>query len=143
MIKNYFKIAFRALKKQKQYAFINVLGLAIGLAAVIILAHYILFHLNFDKHHDKYDKIYRTITKIKYPNGKKLSSPIGMSGVSNHLKEKYDYVKNSTTIYTLEMINKNYQHNDNELKLETYYTDKGFADIFDMKVIRGNLEKVL
>jgi putative ABC transport system permease protein len=59
MLKNYLKIAFRNLLKNKLYSIINVCGLAIGLACFILISTYIKNELNYDTFHDNADRIYR------------------------------------------------------------------------------------
>lgn len=59
MILNNLKIAYRTLKKQKVFAILNVLGLAIGIACCILLMHSIQFELSFDKMHNDAGRIYR------------------------------------------------------------------------------------
>jgi putative ABC transport system permease protein len=59
MFKNYLKIAFRNLVKYKGYSFINVLGLAIGMACCILILLYVQDELSFDKHHENSDRIFR------------------------------------------------------------------------------------
>ncbi|PKP33879.1 MAG: hypothetical protein CVU00_09505 [Bacteroidetes bacterium HGW-Bacteroidetes-17] len=59
MIKNYFKSAYRNIIRNKFYSFINILGLAIGFMATIIILLYNQNELNYDKHNKKYDRIYR------------------------------------------------------------------------------------
>lgn len=62
------RIAFRNLAKNKLYSFINITGLAIGIAACMIISHYVLFQLSFDRFHEKSDKIFR-VTTTSYRNG--------------------------------------------------------------------------
>ncbi|MFA0963117.1 ABC transporter permease [Roseivirga sp. BDSF3-8] len=59
MILNNLKIAYRTLMKQKVFAIINVLGLAIGIACCILLMHSIRFELSFDNMHPDVDRIYK------------------------------------------------------------------------------------
>src|SRR3546814_3441971 len=59
MITNYFKIAWRNLLRGKLFSVINIMGLAIGLTAFLLLALYIKDELGYDKHHEKADRIYR------------------------------------------------------------------------------------
>ncbi|MCG8605779.1 ABC transporter permease, partial [bacterium] len=59
MFKNYLKIAFRSLWKYKGYSFINVFGLAIGMACCILILLYVQDELSFDKHHENSDRIFR------------------------------------------------------------------------------------
>lgn len=59
MLKNYFKIALRNLKRQKLYAFINVFGLAVGLAICTLIFLFVRDELTFDRFHVDHDRIYR------------------------------------------------------------------------------------
>jgi len=69
MLKNYLKIAFRNLKKDKGYTFINLAGLSVGLGVCLIIALFIQFHLGFDQFHEKSDQIYRIGKEVKGPEG--------------------------------------------------------------------------
>jgi len=53
MIKNYIKVALRNLVKYKSYSFINIVGLAIGLACSILIAMFVFDELSYDKFHEK------------------------------------------------------------------------------------------
>lgn len=59
MFKNYLKIAFRNVKKHKTYAFINIAGLAIGMACCILIISFITTELSYDRYHKNSDRIYR------------------------------------------------------------------------------------
>ncbi len=64
MLKNYFKIGWRNLQRHKAYAFINIIGLSLGIACAILIFTLISFHSSFDDfHHDK-DRIYRIVTEF-------------------------------------------------------------------------------
>ena len=60
MIKNYFKIAWRNLGKNKMHSFINIGGLAAGMAVAILIGLWIYDELSFNKYHQNYDKIGQT-----------------------------------------------------------------------------------
>lgn len=64
MLKNYFKIALRNLQRSKAYAFINVLGLALGITCAILIFMLVRYHLSFDNFHANNDRIYRIITEF-------------------------------------------------------------------------------
>ncbi|MEM1095932.1 MAG: ABC transporter permease [Bacteroidota bacterium] len=59
MIKNYFKIALRTLYKEKSYAFINIFGLAVGLAVCLLLFLFVRNEWTYDQFHPKVDQLYR------------------------------------------------------------------------------------
>lgn len=59
MLKNYFKLGFRNIIRHKGFSFINIAGLALGLALFILVALYVQFELGFDRFHENQDRIYR------------------------------------------------------------------------------------
>jgi len=65
MFKNYLKTAFRSLLKNKGFTFINVLGLALGLATCLLIVFYVFDELSYDRYNTKYDRIYRVNTDLK------------------------------------------------------------------------------
>ena len=58
MIRNYLKIAFRNLKRNKGFSFINILGLAIGMASAMLILLWIQHEMSYDRFHENKDRIY-------------------------------------------------------------------------------------
>ena len=71
MLKNYFKIAWRNLRRNKAYAAINIIGLSMGIAGSILIFLWVSFHLSFDNFHKNGDRIYRVVTEIHNENNGK------------------------------------------------------------------------
>jgi putative ABC transport system permease protein len=69
MLGNYIKIALRNLKRQKGYAFINIFGLAIGMACSILIFLWVQDETEYDRFHEKADRIYRLEFDQKYSTG--------------------------------------------------------------------------
>ncbi|MCW5912466.1 MAG: ABC transporter permease [Cyclobacteriaceae bacterium] len=61
MIQNYFKIAWRTLRTQWQYSFINITGLSVGMACCILILLYVRHEQSYDRYHDGAERIYRVI----------------------------------------------------------------------------------
>ena len=59
MIGNYWNSAWRNLMKRKKFSFINIFGLAVGMASALLILTYVAFEFSFDKMHAKHDRIYR------------------------------------------------------------------------------------
>ena len=69
MLQNYLKIALRNLLRNKVYSFINILGLAIGVSACLVIFLLVSFELSFDNFHPDRERIYRITSGFKNPDG--------------------------------------------------------------------------
>lgn len=67
MIGNYWNSAWRNLMKRKRFSFINIFGLAIGMASALLILTYVTFEFSFDKMHTKYIS---TVCKVRFTKGK-------------------------------------------------------------------------
>ncbi|GAA4454370.1 ABC transporter permease [Nibrella saemangeumensis] len=99
MIRNYLKIAFRNLLKHKGYSFINILGLAIGMAVATLIGLWLYDELSFDKYHPNYDRIAQVMQHNLY-NGEKKTQVANPAAMGPEIREKYgsdfDYVIQSS-----------------------------------------------
>jgi putative ABC transport system permease protein len=137
MIKNYFKIAFRNLWKNKGYSAINILGLAAGLATCLLIVLYVWDELSYDKFHEKAERIYRVDSDIKF-GGTDMKLCVSSDPMGATLKRDYPQVEQFTRIYASEgskLIKKG-----NEFINETRiaYVDSTFFDVFSFDLISGN-----
>ena len=64
MVKHFFKIALRNLERNKAYALINIMCLALGITCAILTFSLIKYHLSFDTFHSKVNRIYRITTEL-------------------------------------------------------------------------------
>src|SRR5215831_11047377 len=69
MFKNYFTIAWRNIKRHKGYAAINITGLAVGMAACVLLFIVVQYEMSYEKFQPNYSSIYQIVTEDKYPDG--------------------------------------------------------------------------
>ena len=65
MLRNYLKIALRTMRKHKGYAFINVTGLAVGMACCLLILLYVQHESSYDTYHEKADRIHRLVLTYK------------------------------------------------------------------------------
>jgi putative ABC transport system permease protein len=70
MLRNYFTIAWRNLKKHKAFSFINIFGLAVGIAAFWLIALYVTDELSYDRYNTKADRIVRVVQHASWDSGK-------------------------------------------------------------------------
>ena len=68
MLKNYLKVAFRSLVKQRIYSVINILGLSVGIASALLITLYVQYEFSYDKYLTNADNIYKIALERKYPN---------------------------------------------------------------------------
>jgi putative ABC transport system permease protein len=70
MLRNYIKIAWRNLSKNRAYAFINITGLALGIGCALLIFALVRFHYQTDRHHRNYDRIYQFTSRFTSSTGK-------------------------------------------------------------------------
>ena len=91
MLTNYLKLALRNLKRQKGYAFINVTGLAVGMACCLLIALYVHDERSFDRYHENVDRIVRVTFDFSNPNFSRALAMVGPP-VGRDLKAEFPEV---------------------------------------------------
>ena len=141
MFYNYFKIAFRNIRRQKLYTIINITGLAIGMASSILIFLFVYDELTVDKFHKNADRIYR-VYFILEENGEKLSIALTPSPLAAALKNNYPEVSDAVCVKRAGSIFIRYQ--DQWITAETVnYTYPSFFDIFSFTFLQGSRTKAL
>jgi len=141
MLKNYLTTAWRNLSKHKLYSAINIVGLAIGMAACVVITLFVYYERSFDRMHTK--NIYR-LNEVQKWQG--MLSPqkvaLSMFPMGPTLKEDFPEVVN----YTRVNWNDDYQMTFGEKRIyfrHTYFVDTSFLSIFDFPLVKGNRLQVL
>ena len=100
MIGNYWNSAYRNLMKRKKFSFINIFGLAIGMASALLMLTYVTFEFSFDKMHTKYAHIYRV--QSTFHEGEVLTDYWATSsfGYASAMKENLAGIEDYTRIAT-------------------------------------------
>ena len=98
MIKNYLKIAWRNLVKNKTFSIINIAGLSIGLACFTLIALYVLDELSYDRYNEKAGRIYRVDGDIKF-GGNNLKLAVCSDPMGATLKRDYPQVEEYVRLY--------------------------------------------
>ncbi|GAB5409757.1 MAG: ABC transporter permease [Balneolaceae bacterium] len=140
MLKNYLKIAFRNLVKQKGYAFINTVGLSIGMGVCLFLVLLSQYAFTFDQYHENSDQIYRLADKIKQTNGDILDvaispSPWGQAMVSDfpEIKESVRFLGRGAAV----------EYEDKILRQGVTYVDEPVFRVFSYPFKYGNPDGAL
>ena len=143
MIKQYFKIAFRNLSKQKGLATINILGLSIGIACFSLFLLFAVNEFSFDRFHKSADHIYRVYRFTEAMGDQPteadvyLPMPLGPA-LKNDLADVVDYVRLS------EGWRPDFIKADGKIsRLEISFADPNFFTMFSFPLTRGNAATVL
>lgn len=145
MFKNYLKTASRNLKRNKTYALINVLGLAVGIAACLLIFLVIRFETSFDNFHSKKDQIYRVGTEFHSQDGVDYSGGVSFP-VAPALKIDFPQLKEVARIFKMGDGQISVEEN-NQLKKfsepNVFFTEPEFFKLFDFAWINGDPKNVL
>jgi len=147
MIKNYLKTAWRSLLNNKSYATLNVVGLAVGIAACLLIFMIIKYETSFDTYHAKKDNIYRVMSLRYNPDGMEYESGVPFpTGAS--LRLDFPQLKQVASIIkangTLLSFNDDKTNSIKKFKEDdTYYTEPQFFDVFDFTWLAGDKKTAL
>jgi len=136
MFKNYLKIAWLSLLKNKTIFTINTLGLALGIASCVIISHFVIDELSYDQFNDKADQISRIVFRAKI-NGEEIKEGVVMAPVAQALKDDYPEVLDATRIRRLgtpKITIGNQSYRDGRFA----YVDPNFFQIFSLPIVEGN-----
>ena len=140
MLKNYIKIAFRNIIKNKVYSFINIFGLAIGLACCLIIMMFVKNELSYDSFHKNADSIYRAALYENYGKDETHFNTITPAQLGPTLKEQIPEVKNTIRI----SVDHGLVKVDNKSFSEKYHlVDNKFFSLFNFPLLDGNPNEVL
>lgn len=150
MLKNYLKIAWRNLNHSKGSTFINVLGLAVGIACCILITLYVRDELSYDRYHKNVNRIYRVLhAKRNGGDAEKLppiapeefqvwgNAPVGPALLADFPEISKVAQFTSPSKLLMEYSNKRFQE-DNIL-----FADSTMFDLFSWDMVSGNPEKAL
>lgn len=141
MVKNNIKMAYRSMVRQKFYSFLNLTGLAIGMAACIFIAIFVKDELSFDKHFEDSDRIFRIAANLKFGDNV-FNLSFAPDPMAKTVKEEFPEVEeaartrgNSTQLISY---NNNYIRQDH-----ITWADQEFFSIFSLPLLRGDRNHLL
>ena len=141
MIKNYFKIALRNLRKQRFYSLINILGLAIGLAVCLLITLFVLDELSYDRYHEKADRIQRV--HISYSlGGKEGHGAVAAAPLAQTMVETYPEVENAVRLRTQGGFTF-YRGTNAYWEEDVTFADSSLFDVFTLPLLYGNPKTAL
>ncbi len=142
MFKNYIKIAWRNLLKNKLFSSVNIFGLSVGLATCLLLIVYIMDETSYDKHHKHSDRIYRVAMEALEDQIATVSAPMAAG-----LRDTYPEIEEATRVLKFPNIDKfllKNQNKDTQFYVDHgYYADSTFFKILTYDFIHGDPKTAL
>ncbi len=142
MVKNYFQIALNSLANNKLHSAINIVGLAVGLAACILIALYVQDEFSYDKHWENSERIFRINNEISFPGSDTIRTPstplVVLPALKSFFSEEIDLGSRVRAVGTTDV------YVENEVYPELIASvDKEFAGIFNVEASSGSIEATL
>ncbi|MBC6997598.1 ABC transporter permease [Cytophaga sp. FL35] len=142
MFKNYIKIAWRNLIKNKQQTIINLLGLTMGTVSCLAILLYVFAQLGYDEHHDHSDSLYRVETVIERDGQEPFESATSSPPIAFAMKEDYPEVEEATRVVLTDvfysMLMRAADSEDSYYESRVYMADSTFFKVFDFKMLEGD-----
>lgn len=143
MLKHYLKIAFRNILKQKTTSFINIIGLAVGMASCVLILFYVSYELSYDNFHEKGDRIYRLIAERKAASGT-ISDAVTPPLLAPALTNDFPEIKSSVRFLNIDnpspLISFGSKH---FYEKQLFFTDPSLFDLFTIPLIKGSTKTAL
>jgi putative ABC transport system permease protein len=141
MIKNYLIIAWRNLRRHKGFSFINISGLAIGIACCILIFLYINDELSYDKYHANADRIYRPISYSTIGGETRVFARTP-SAIAPGLEDAMPEIEASTRLFQFGVLR--FKHGDKNYEIPEFYAaDPSFFTLFSHEFIVGDPKTAL
>ena len=141
MFRIYLKTAWRIIRKNKLFSFINILGLSIGMATFFLIMMYVKDEVSYDRFNKNADNIARVIFKANI-NGGKINESVTMAPVAETMKKDFPQVKDATRI--LSIGTPKIKVNNVDFKDDKFaFVDPNFFQIFTLPMTQGDPETAL
>lgn len=142
MFKNYFVTALRNIRKHKGYSFINIAGLAIGMACCILIIIFIMTELGYDKFHAKADRIYRLALDATLGE-RIINMPVSNNPAGPTLVRDYPEVENAVRLNSWRARTSLTYQGLQFYEDGIFFADQSFFSVFSFPLIKGDPETAL
>jgi len=135
MLRNYFKVAWRNLFRNKSFSLTNLLGLSIGMTCTIFIFLWVQDELTYDKFHSNYNNIYKIIANRDF-NNQVFTDENMVLPLAKTLQERLPQIKNA--VVTTHRQPRVLTNDDLKLKKQGYTVSEHFFELFTWNFIEGN-----
>lgn len=141
MLKNYLKLAYRNIVRHKRYALLNITGLAVGLAACLLMVSYVVHELSFETMHPDRDRIFRVNGRVPMGGRVLLNAVVG-APFGPTLEEALPEIEESVRILRQRHIpvrvgDRNFKEN------KLFFAEQEILEVFSIPFLQGNPETAL
>ena len=141
MLRNYFTSAFRNLLKNKIFSIINIVGLAIGIAACLLISVYVNYELSYDKDVKGIDNLYRVLYERVSETGEQVQFASASPTVGPAITEKFPEIELFARAYRTEGV---LSINDISFREEKmFWAEPNFLDLFSYEIIYKSADTLL
>jgi len=137
MYRNYFKVAYRSLAKQKSFSIINVVGLALGMSVGLLAVAAFIDMYSVDDFHANKDRIYRVLSHTQEPTEHWASVPEPMGAELANYQAVDQVVRVNTDLKGV------VETKVDEIPIFGYYVDKNFFEVFGFSLAQGDIRTAL
>lgn len=143
MLKNYFRIAWRNLRKDRQFTFLNLLGLSTGLACALLIWLWISDELSMDKYNDNDQQLYQVMQNIQH-DGMIETTPNTAGLLANALAKEMPEVAHAATVLPASWFSSDgiISFGDTRLKAGGQFVSKDYFNIFNCKFLEGDKKSI-
>ncbi|WP_299118915.1 ABC transporter permease [uncultured Winogradskyella sp.] len=142
MIKNYFKIAWRNLLKNKGFTAINIVGLSLGIGCFIVISMFVIDELSYDRYHENANRIYRVNSDIIF-GGTELSMALSSDPMGEALKSDYPEVEEYVRLYASQGSKLIKKGNEYISESAVAHADSTLFKVFTLPAILGDTHTAL
>jgi len=132
------KLGWRNILKNKFFSFLNIGGVAIGIAVTTLILFWVVDELSFDKFNDNLGQIFQVYEHQVYSDGQDLHTGCTPFPLSNELKQTYPEVLNATTFTNLGGLPVKYQTTEYK-DIDLMLADREYTNIFSLDLIEGDI----
>ncbi len=142
MIKNYFKIAWRSLLRQRAFSLINVFGLSIGLTCFLILMAFVKFERSYDNFHEDHEQVYRVVQDVRNEQQWAWVGGAVAPMLRKEFSEQLDEVVSIIKISTYAKAPEGLYPEDRFREDKFLFADEGFDRLFEYELISGSWDGI-
>ncbi len=137
LAKNYLRTTLRTISKNKVYSGLNILGLALGIAAFLFILQYVWYERSYDKFHSNHEDLYRVRYQIFRAGNLEVDCAAAVPRVGPFMKEKMPEVREYARAFPMSAVVTYEDIRYYEKRM--HIADKSFLEIFDFPLVSGNL----